>query len=356
MKYFLIPVFVIFAAGIVFAQNDMQVVAEVKLLRRQPIMVKQLKNEVDNIEKATGKKLTVAQRREILDSLINQSLAIQAAERDKILVTDAEINQKLSELRNQLAAGLGHNPTDAEFANAIREETGLEMPAFRDQYKKTMTVQKYLLSKKGNLLQSIKPPADDEINDFYKKNASEFVQPETIKFSAVIFPFKNDSEKASARNDAAKMLKEIGGNASTFDEKVLSGRLSNSSYVSTEGTFLPRNTPGVSDSFIKTAFSLEQGKVSGVLDAPSERAQGFYIIKVTDKYPMKTLKLDDILLNVPPEVQMQFQGRPVTVRMYIQLLLGQQKQQDIFIKAQKELIDDLRKEGQITIDDKFLNY
>lgn len=343
------------AAG-AFAQNDMQTVATVRLTKTESITVKQLKIEVDNIQKATGKTLNTAERREVLDSMINQRLALQAAERDRVSVTDAELNQQLNEYRSQLAGRLGRNPTETEFADAIRQQSGMDLPAFREQYKKNLVVQKYLIEKKRDLLQSAKPPNEAEIKAFYQKNASDFVQPETVEFSAIVFPYETDSEKAAARADANKMLKEIGGNASVFDEKVLQGKIPNGSWTAATGQLLPRNAPGVSDDFIKSAFSLEQGKVSGLLELSLGKPTGFCVIKVTGKYPMKPLGLDDVILNVPPEWQAQLQGRPLTVRMFIQAGLSQQKQQEVIMKAQEELINDLRKGQTFSINDKFIEY
>ncbi|MDR2509634.1 MAG: SurA N-terminal domain-containing protein, partial [Spirochaetaceae bacterium] len=105
-----------------FGQNDMQTVATVRLTKTESITVKQLKIEVDNIQKATGKTLNNAERREVLDSMINQRLALQAADRDRVSVSDAEVNQQINEFRSQLAGRLGRNPTESEFADAIRQQ------------------------------------------------------------------------------------------------------------------------------------------------------------------------------------------------------------------------------------------
>ncbi|MDR2510522.1 MAG: peptidyl-prolyl cis-trans isomerase [Spirochaetaceae bacterium] len=356
MKRSLIILFAVFAAGGVDAQSDLQTVATVRLTKTEPITVKQLKSEIETLEKATGRTLNVTERREVLDSMINQRLALQGAERDKISVSESEVNQQLTELRNQLALRIGRNPSDAEFADAIKQQTGMDLAAFRDNYKKQLTVQKYLLEKKRDILQSGKPPAESEIKAFYEKNSSDFVQPETAEFSALFFPYKSDSEKAQARAEANRLLKEINGNASTFDEKVLQGRSPNTSYTSTTSQLLPRNAANAPDDFIDAVFKLEQGKVSGLLEMPEGGAKGFFIIKITGKYPKKMLGLEDIILNVPPDLQMQLQGRPLTVRMFILAGLSQQKQQETFIKAQEELIADLRKGQPFSINEQFLNY
>ncbi|MDR2468432.1 MAG: peptidyl-prolyl cis-trans isomerase [Spirochaetaceae bacterium] len=358
MKQFFTGCIILFITGYLFGQNDLQTVATVRLTKTEPITVKQLKNEVDSIEKMTGRSLTVAERREVLDSMINQRLALQGAERDRISVSDAEVNQQMNEFRGQLSGQLGRAPSDSEFADAVKQQTGMDMPAFRDRYKRQLIMQKYLLDKKGDVFKALKPPTEAEVKAFYTKNSSEFVQPETVEFAALMVPYKTDSEKASARNDANKLLREINNSAMSFDEKVLQGRTPNMAYKSATGQLMPRNAPNMPDDFIETAFKLEQGKVSGLLDVSTGPLHGFFIIKVTGKYPQKILNMDDIILNVPPELQMQLQGRPLTVRMFIQANLTQKKQQDALAKAQEELVADLRK-GQpppYSINEQFLNY
>ncbi|GMO29407.1 MAG: peptidyl-prolyl cis-trans isomerase [Spirochaetaceae bacterium] len=345
------------AAALVFPQNkELETVATVRLTKTEAITVKQLKNEVDTLEKATGRSLNAEERREVLNSMINQRLALQAADRDHVTVSDSEVNQRINETKSQLAAQLGRAPSDSEFADAIKRQTGMDLPSFREQYRKQLVVQKYLLEKKRDLFQNTKPPTDDEIKKFYSKNSSEFVQPETVEFSVIIVPWKTDSEKASARSEANKLSKEIGGNASTFDEKVLQGRVPNVSYRAAANQLLQRNSKQWPDSFLDTVFNLEQGKVSSLIEVNTDMVKGFFIIKATGKYPQKLLGIDDVILNVPPEWQVQLQGRPLTVRMYIQEGLSVQKQQEVVLKAQEELIAELRKGNPFSVVEQNLNF
>ncbi|GHU16384.1 hypothetical protein FACS1894163_05640 [Spirochaetia bacterium] len=158
-----------FAAFMGFAQTDLQPAAIVKLTKSEPITVKQLKTEaekqvrdilVQNLRRVPTaaeintavQNLSASERRQLLDVMINEKLALQAAERDKITVSENEVNQQLQQMRNQMAQSAGRQPTDAEFAAAIRNETGQELAAFRDQIRRQALVQKYLVSKKQNVL------------------------------------------------------------------------------------------------------------------------------------------------------------------------------------------------------------
>jgi parvulin-like peptidyl-prolyl isomerase len=315
-----------------FAQSDLQPVVIVRLTKSEPITVKQYRTEVERMEKQAGRPLDAAERRQVLDVMINERLAIQAAERDKITVSDNEISQQIQQLRASMVQQVGRQPTDAEFATAVRNETGLEIPAFREQLRRQLITQKYLLSKKQNLFNSITPPTDTEIMNTYTLAKTNFIRPETVRFSMIQVPFGADTAaKAKAKELADRLIREIGSNPAKFDEAVIRGQTPNSGYQAGDGGYLPRNLDAqqvVGPDFINTAFGLKQGEVSKLIEGP----RGYQIIKVTETYEQKSLELDDV-----------FQlGTRITVRSYIGNALLQERQQAVLERATQELVTELR--------------
>ncbi|MDR2097635.1 MAG: SurA N-terminal domain-containing protein [Spirochaetaceae bacterium] len=349
MKIYLVPVcFLFLSAPFLQAQNDLKTVATVSLTKTEPITVKMLKEQVKQVEAALGQPLNAAMRREVLDGMINEKLALQAAEKEKIIVTDAELNQQLNGLRAQMAQILGRNPTDAEFNNALKQQTGMEPAAYREQARKLLTVQKYLLAKKQNVLSSIKDPTEADIVKEYDLNSSELIQPETLEFSAIVFPVANDAERNRKREEANKLLNEIGNSPENFDEKLQRGKAPNAGYNVAQRSILQKNAAGqqrAGQAFMDDAFALAQGKISKVLEIPSGQARGFYIIKVTAKYPKKFLGLDDTHLVYGE-----------TVRAVLREAIMQKRQQEILEQAQRELVDELRKDNPYKIFEENLNY
>jgi hypothetical protein len=332
----------------VLAQNDLKTVATVTLTKTEPITVKMLREQVRQMETALGQPLDAAAKRDILNSMINERLALQAAEKEGITVTNADMNQQFNELRTQLAQILGHTPSDAEFNTAIRQQTGMEMSAYREQMKKALTVQKYLMTKKQDLLSSIKSPTDEEIMKEYELNSSELIQAETVEFSAIIFPVANDSEKKRKLEAANKMAREINGSPENFDEKLQRGRAPGADYNVAQRNIIQRNLSfqqRVGEAFLLEAFGLVQGKISKVLEIPSGQARGYYIIKVSHKYPKKFLTLEDTHL---------LYGQPV--KTMLRETIMQKRQQELIARAQQELIDDLRKGNPYKIFEENLNY
>jgi parvulin-like peptidyl-prolyl isomerase len=276
--------------------------------------------------------LNTEQKRQVLDMLINEKLVVQAAERDKVTVSDNELNQQIQPLRARMVQAIGRQPTDAEFASAVKNETGLELAAWREQIRRQFLLQKYLEVKKANVLGSAKAPVESDIIDFYNTNKSQFVRPDTVRFSMIQIPFGSD--KIKARETGDKLLKEIGGSPAKFDEVSLRGQTPNAGFITDSG-YLPRNAQAqslVGQELMNTAFALKQGEVSKLVESP----QGYHILKVTETYEMKILNLEDM-------VQV---GSKLTVRDYIFQGLGQQRQQEVLAKASQELVTELRASGK----------
>lgn len=324
--------FGLFSAVFCFAQTDLQPAAIVNLTRSAPITVKQYRTEVEKYEQSSGRTFSQTERLQVLDLMINEMLVVQAAERDNITVYESEVNQYLQQLRTQLAQNLGRQPTDAEFAQAVKNESGMEVQTFRDQLRRQMLVQKYLEAKKGDKLKSITPPTDEEIRSQFALARERFVRPETVRFSMIQVPYGPDAaSKVKAKELADSLFREIGASPSRFDEVSARAQAANSGYVAGDGGFLPRNLEAqkvVGQDFLNTAFSLKQGEVSKLI----EGVPGYQIIKVTESYAIKNLELDDIFKL----------GTRVTVKEQIGNAMMMEKQQRVLAQASQELVAELR--------------
>jgi parvulin-like peptidyl-prolyl isomerase len=264
--------------------------------------------------------------------MINERLVLQAAERDRVAITENEVNQQIQQLRASMAQQLGRQPTDAEFAQAVMNESGLDVNTFRDNLRKQLVVQKYLMTRKGDLINSIRRPTEEEIVAEYNLLRGDLVRPETIRFTMIQVPYGADAAaRTRARTLADSLVREINADPSKFDEVLARSVAPNSGYQAGDAGYLPRNNEArqvVGLEFMNVAFGLRQGQVSGLI----EGIQGFQIIKVTENYAVRNLELNDI-------VQL---GTRITVREYIGQLLLNQRQQAILAQASQELVSELR--------------
>jgi parvulin-like peptidyl-prolyl isomerase len=347
-RLFFTAIFCLVAAGVCFAQNDMQTVAIVNLIKQEPISVRQLKTELAPLEKSIGRSLQVSERRQALDDLVNQRLILQAAERDRVTVSTADIDNAVNSLRNQLAQQIGRRPTEAEFTQAL-QQNGTTMAGIREQARKQLLIERYVMAKKQSLFQSIREPTEEEILRVYNLNKVKFVRPDMVRISLISIPYGADSSaKAKAKETADRLAREIGNNPDKFDEAALKGQAPNAGYGADRGFYISRTQEAqqqTGEQFLNIAFSLKQGEVSSLIENASIAAYQF--IKVTEIYPYQTLQLDDIM---DP-------ANPVTVRNYISQNLADVKSQQLWQQALKELIDELRKDKTaVTIYDQYLNW
>jgi parvulin-like peptidyl-prolyl isomerase len=348
MKKICISVFLsLFLVGFLAAQSDLQPAAIVRLTKSEPITVKQLRTEAEKLvrdtliqnlrRQPTGaeistavQSLTAADKRQVLDKMINEKLIMQAAERDKIIITDNDVNQQLTQFKNQMAQSLRRQPTDAEFGQEIRNQYGIELPAFREQLKQELLFQKYLMEKKKDVFTSFKAPTEEEIINFYKLRQAQMVRPETVRISRIQVPYTTAS-KTKAKEIADRLARD----PSKFDDNVEKGKVQvrdpNAEFRAADAVYLPRSPEGqqlVGQDFMDTAFALKPGEISRVI----EGIGAYEIIKVTASYEQKNLELGDFIQP----------GSTMTVREYISQGLSQQKEQAIIIKAQQELVTELR--------------
>jgi parvulin-like peptidyl-prolyl isomerase len=327
------------AASTETSLQDTQVAATVQVapsVNKETIFRGQFKAEVERMEKTARRTLTTEERRQVLDVMINERLAVQAAKRDNVTVSDNEVNQQIQQMRTSMAQAIGHTPTDTEFAQALQSETGLTEEAFRDQIRRQLTVQRYLTSKKDSLFKTLAIPAEQEIREAFNMERSRYVRPETVRFSMIQVPYGADAAaKAKAKELADRLVREIGSNPSKFDEVVARGRTPSSGYQAGDGGYLPKSLEAqrvIGQDFVNTAFALRQGQVSKLI----EGVPGYQIIKITENYAEKRLELDDILQL----------GTNITVRNYIGNSILQERQQKILDQASQELVAELRANGK----------
>jgi parvulin-like peptidyl-prolyl isomerase len=349
-------------SGQIFGQIDLQPVATVRLSKTEQITVRQFREYVNWLTIAKvmstnnpNAKLTEAERRQALDELGNQFLACQAAEQERITVSERDINQYFDESIKNFSAGmtqlLGRAPTDAEIDTELRNRTGMSRASFRELMKRSLLTENYLKVKKQSLFDSIKQPTEAEIAAVYNEARTKsifdngFSRPDTAKVRMIVVPIPNAAGKAAAQTTANNLVRQIGNDVSRFDQAVLDAQKPNAGYLGGEGFVYkdPRAREAMGASFVDAVFSLKQGEVSKLL----ERPDGFYIVKVMETYRAQTLALTDIYNLEDPR-------RP-TVRQVIIAAEMQRRVMATLQQASEELVAELRRKGSVQIRDDIYN-
>jgi hypothetical protein len=262
-------------------------------------------------------------------------------------VTEAAINAEIQGLKDEMASQAGRTITDEEFNEFIKRQ-GMDMAALRGQARRQLTVQHYLAALSGG------PPSEDELQTFYNRNKASFVRPDTISFDYLRIPFGSDSSasaeasaaaqaKARAKTRAEELARKIGSSSSVFNEESAlaeaAGNSGSARYIQLSAED-PRIQQVFGLEFIDKAMPLGENAVSPVI----EGRQGFFIIKVTRKYPQTNLGLNDVYRW----------GNPATVRDIIRSQLTQRAFANGATVATNTLAEELRKEATVEIHEELL--
>jgi len=339
-RYGICALLVLLAISGLFAQSDLQPIANIKLQKTEPITLKQLKLRVDAYQKELGRAMTLDERKKVLDVIINERLVVQAADKDGIKVPDSEVNQSFAQIISQQ---VGKSTTEIEFAQMIKEKSGMSLDEYmrtnngmnvadyKSFLKSQLVAQRYVMSKKQAEIQNTPGPGDADIRAYYDLNKQNFVQPDIAKLFLVVVP--KGEAPAAAEGKLREIQKQLKEKPESAAEIKIRSQAPNAGYNSTN-MFVNKNATaakqlGIGMEAILKIFSMEINAVSDV----TETATDFQCFIIQEKYPAKILELSDV---VKP-------GTTVTVYEYIRGNMISQAQSKAVNDALLQIINDLRK-------------
>jgi parvulin-like peptidyl-prolyl isomerase len=294
----------------------------------------------EGIEKQYGMSFSAFQtylHEDMVRQKYTEQYIMQEADKAGASISEIAINEEIQSLKNGMAAQAGRAPTDEEF-NEFLKRQGMDMAALRGEIRRQLTAQNYLIAMSGG------PPSEDDIQIFYNRNKAVFVRPDTISFDFIRIPFGKDAAgKAAAKTRAEELARKIGSSSSVFNEEAAlaeaAGNSGSAPYIQLSPED-PRIQQAFGLEFIDKAMPLAESAVSGVIEGP----QGFFIIKVTRKYPQENLGLDSAYRL----------GSPGTVRDVIRAQLMQRAFANGAAVVTNTLTEKLRKEASVEINEEFL--
>ena len=215
-------------------------------------------------------------RREVLDLLIDQELAWQAAQKAKVLATEAEVEEAVDAVRSSFRSGQA-------FDTKLKIE-GYTAESYRRHMKRLVSARKYL----DRVAENASKVSEEEIHSFYKANPDKFTLPERVRTRHILVkvdPGAGEEGRRAAREKAAGILKELraGGDFAEFAMKYSED--STAEQGGELGAF-PRGRMG--KPFEDAAFTLKAGEVSG----PVETSVGVHIIQVEELIPRSVVPVE----------------------------------------------------------------
>jgi peptidyl-prolyl cis-trans isomerase SurA len=126
----------------------------------------------------------LARQRRILEAMINDKLIVQEAEKFKIEVSDAEIDNQIQHIRSE------NNLSQAEFAQVLAEQ-GMEMDQYRQALREEIKKNRVL----SNMVRQKVVVSEDEMMEFYQQHQNEYNQPKQVHLRIIVHPSKNKLEQ-----------------------------------------------------------------------------------------------------------------------------------------------------------------
>lgn len=145
-------------------------------------------SDMSQLELAAG-------RLQVLDDLIRREVLFQRADKEKLLPTDDEVIQVISQQKQQAGT--------QETFQARLKESGLTEEAVRDIARRDLAVQKLL----DRTAAKIEPPTDKEVEDFYNNNRQRYVSARGVSLAVIIVDPADNGATNDAKSDTEAKTK-----------------------------------------------------------------------------------------------------------------------------------------------------
>lgn len=317
----------LFTGVAAFAQSDLQVLAIVKINKNESITLKQIKTLCVGYEKQLGRSLTVDEKKQLLDGLIEEKLIVQTAVKAGVSIPDSYVDQAFMQ---NVSQSLGVNITEKELDDYLRkaqnktvedvlfEQTGMGKVEYKSYLKNQLIKQQYLVQQNQAKIQQV-AATDEEIRMAYESNKKDFVQQDQMKVFVVIVPKGTNPDAAKLKT--ADILNKYKDKKLTIEQIVVQSQAEGSGFNAGQ-IILPKaesSAAGLSLPLQKwlDCFSQKEGFIYDIYETPAE----YRFFSIVKKYDFKVLAISDI---IQPDTT-------ITVYDYIRSSLTSQKQQ-IFMK------------------------
>jgi peptidyl-prolyl cis-trans isomerase C len=243
------------------------------------------KEEFDRIihtmEARAGQPIPPDRRDEIMrgaiDQLVVYTLLSQESKNRGIKIDDAEIEEKMGQLKKQF-------PSQDAFDKALKER-GMTVESLRKDARVDLSVTRLMEAETA----ALPGPSDLEAKDFYTKNPDRFKQDESVRASHILIRVDEKADAATkkkARAEIDAVLKQVKAGG---DFAKLAQQHSQDSSAAQGGDLNFFAKGQMVPAFDKVAFELKPGQVSDVVTTQF----GYHIIKVVDHKPGRVIPFEE---------------------------------------------------------------
>lgn len=222
----------------------------------------------------------------VVDELIEAKIREQEAREQGIVVSDAEIDKLIEEIRHD------SNITEEQL-RATLEREGIAYDAYRDRLREQIQVQKFMAR---NMRRDIRV-TPEIVEEYYDQNVDKYLNPPEVRLAGIFLPVSladGDAGRAEVQSRIRAIDEELAHGASFED---LAARYSRGPRPKRGGLI---GTMGVNQLSPEFRRALEGVPVGGV-SKPFEAGGAFVILKRIADLPATPIPLDKIRSRVERE-------------------------------------------------------
>jgi peptidyl-prolyl cis-trans isomerase SurA len=215
----------------------------------------------------------------VLDQLINNEILLQLAQKENLLATDGEVEDKFTEAKSPY--------TEEEFQRQLKDR-GLTMDDFKQDIRRTLSIQKLINREVVNKINI----TDQDVTDYFNQNRAQFNVAETqYRIAQIIVTPRKDPQIRNRKNDDATTDAEAKRKIAALLQKLNNGEdfaqlamdySEDPTTASTGGDvgYIPESSLEKTDPALKKAvLTLKAGQTSGVI----QLKDGYYILKLLSR-------------------------------------------------------------------------
>ena len=208
-----------------------------------------------------------AMRQEVLDLLIEQELAWQAAQKAEVLATEAEVAEAVGATRAQFKS-------EQAFLSRLEIE-GYTEASYREHVRRLASAKKYL----DRIGASASAVGDEAVHAFYAANPDKFMLPEQVRARHILLKVAPEAGEAARRATRTKLAGILAEVRAGGDFAALARKYSEDATAAQGGDlgFFPRGR--MVKPLEDAAFALQAGAVSDVVETPF----GLHLIKTEER-------------------------------------------------------------------------
>ncbi len=239
----------------------------------------------------------------LVDRFVNQQILTAEADKQKVAVTDAQIDEMITEIRGTLPPGVT--------LETIMEERKMDTAKLREDIGTDLRI-RGLLDKQTEGVTNV---TDEAVAAFYEENKAQFNLPETAHARHILLKFAPDSDdaaKAAKKAEIEGYQKDLA--AGTADFEKLAGEHSDCPSGQRGGDLGSFGRGQMVPAFEEAAF----GQATNAIGPVIETQFGYHIVQVLERTAAGERTLEEVKEEIAE--RLSGQGKQAAVETYLTAL------------------------------------